>query len=165
MPWSALSRVDTINEKIIQALSKAFCIELKFGLESGSDTILKNMNKKNTVADAQRALDLCEFYGIKAKLFLIHGFPGENYETTIETINFLKKNQNKINRVSLFSWTPLPGSYVYNNPDIYGLNKNILTFENAIIYSENKNWFIDSNYNKIVQESLLKLKEFISDKF
>lgn len=114
MPWSALSRVDTIDEEMIEKLAQAHCIELKFGLESGSDKMLKLMNKGCTVEDAENTLELCCKHNINAKLFIMHGFPGENEETTSETIDFLTRNSSKIDRVSLFRWTPLPGSYVYN---------------------------------------------------
>lgn len=161
LPWSSLSRVDTIDEEMAAAMAKAGCIELKFGFESGSDTMLQLMNKRATVAQAQRAIDICYRSGIKVKGFLIHGFPGENETTTSETINFINKNKEKIDRVSLFRWTPLPGSYVYDNADKYGLDCSKLTFENAIIYSDIKQWFIDDEINKMLDEQYLRLKDCV----
>ena len=152
LPWSALSRVDTIDEEMVAELALSGCIELKFGLESGSDTMLKAMNKRCSVQQAHEALSLCARYGIKAKLFLIHGFPGENMTTTEETIRFLCKNQKLIDRVTLFRWTPLPGSYVYEHAMDYHLDLNKLTYENAIIYGDEKSWFIDNSYNEIISQ-------------
>ncbi|WP_066501625.1 B12-binding domain-containing radical SAM protein [Abyssisolibacter fermentans] len=165
MPWSALSRVDTINKNIVESIARASCIELKFGLESGSDTMLKNMNKGNTIIQAENTLKLCKKYGLKAKLFMIHGFPGENWTTTKETIGFLERNKNYIDRVSLFSWTPLPGSYVYNNSKKYGLDSKKLTYDNAVIYSENFDWFECEEENIIIKESFTVLKQYIASNF
>ena len=161
MPWSALSRVDTIDGEMINALAKAHCIELKFGLESGSDSMLKVMNKRCTTQDATKALDLCYKNKINAKLFIMHGFPGENENTTSETIDFLNQNKQKIDRISLFRWTPLPGSYVYENAQKYELKKEKLTFENAIIYSKDNNWFQDNEYNKMLDQEYRRLEAFI----
>ncbi|WP_245584915.1 B12-binding domain-containing radical SAM protein [Psychrilyobacter atlanticus] len=165
MPWSALSRVNTINEKIIKHLKKSNCIELKFGLETGSNKMMKYMNKNTTCEQAEKALSLCNKYGIKAKIFLIHGFPGENIDTTTETINFLKKNRKFINRITLFQWTPLPGSYVYNNPSKFGIDPKMLTFENAVIYGENQGFFLKDKINKEINESYLILNDFIKNSF
>ena len=161
LPWSALSRVDTIDDEIVSALHRSGCIELKFGLESGSNLMLKKMNKGFNVQQAQNAIDICARYGIRVKLFLIHGFPGENMETTQETIEFLEKNAHIINRVSMFRWTPLPGSYVYNNAAMYGLDPKMLEFDNAVIYSKESNWFADPSINKEVDEAYVVLKNRI----
>lgn len=158
MPWSALSRVDTLDEDVIRALSNANCIELKFGLESGSDVMLNNMNKVFNIQQAQKTFEMCNEYGILVKAFLIHGFPGENEETTDQTISFLKKNKTYINRVTLFRWTPIPGSYVYNHADDYGLQKNKLTYSNAVIYSNAGDWFNDCQTNNIINKSYEKIK-------
>ena len=161
LPWSALSRVDTIDDDICRILKESNCIELKFGLESGSNTMLKWMNKSCNINDAQNAINLCSQYGIKAKLFLLHGFPHENRITTKETIDFLDKNKLKIDRISLFRWTPLPGSYIYNNYKKYNINGNMLKFENAFIYHHENNWYIDDATNNMINEQYNILNDFI----
>ena len=161
LPWSALSRVDTIDEEMVMELAKAGCIELKFGLESGSNTMLREMNKRCTAEQAYDALKLCEKYGIKAKLFLIHGFPGESATTTDETIAFLTENEHLIDRISLFKWTPLPGSYVYRHAERYQINLEKLSYDNAIIYGKEKNWFADDAYNKLIAREYARLLDVV----
>jgi radical SAM superfamily enzyme YgiQ (UPF0313 family) len=45
--WSALSRVDTVDQALLKDMAAAGCIEVKFGVESGSEALLKAM-RKNT---------------------------------------------------------------------------------------------------------------------
>ena len=56
------------------------------------------------------------------KLFIIHGYPGENFETTQETIALLRRLAPMVERVSVFRFVPLPGTYVYKNPQEFGLH-------------------------------------------
>lgn len=119
--WSALSRVNTVRPDLLAALRRAGCIELKFGMESGSPAILQAMRKNISPAQIRRAVLDARSADIKVKLFLIHGFPGENLATTRETIALLRELAPAVERVSLFRFVPLPGSDVYAHPDRYRL--------------------------------------------
>ncbi len=163
--WSALSRVDTIDNEMLKKMRESNCIELKLGMESGSDRMLKYMNKGITVEENEKALKLCNENGIKSKIFFIHGFPGENLETTEESICFLEKNKEYIDRISLFRWTPLPGSYAFNNPKQFGLNEKLLTNDNAVIYNNEGGWFLEDNINYEIDAAYKKIKKYIIDNF
>jgi len=54
--WSALSRVDTLDEELLREMADAGCIEIKFGIESGSESLLKKMGKNTTQAEIQFAV-------------------------------------------------------------------------------------------------------------
>jgi radical SAM superfamily enzyme YgiQ (UPF0313 family) len=114
LQWATLSRVDRVDEEILKAMRKAGCYELEFGVEAGSEKILEAMDKKISKKQIINALKLTHASGIKNKVFLIHGYPGENYETTMETIELLEQIGDTVERVSLFRFVPLPGTYVYN---------------------------------------------------
>lgn len=120
--WSALSRVDTVDEALLTAMRKAGCIEVKFGVESGSQRILDAMDKRITPEDICTTLELAQKVGIGSKIFIIHGFPGEDMASTKETIALLERLSSLINRVSLFRFVPLPGTYVYQHPDEFQLH-------------------------------------------
>jgi hypothetical protein len=60
--------------------------------------------------------------GIQAKVFIIHGFPGENAATTEDTITLLDALGAAVSRVSLFRFVPLPGTQVYEQADDYGIH-------------------------------------------
>jgi radical SAM superfamily enzyme YgiQ (UPF0313 family) len=119
--WSALSRVDTVDRELLDRMYRAGCIEIKFGMESGSESLLRAMKKNTTRDQIKRAVHNTVCAGIQAKVFLIHGFPGENTETTRETMTLLEELGSKIARVSLFRFVPLPGTGVYERAFEYGI--------------------------------------------
>lgn len=119
--WSALSRVNTVNRELLGELRRAGCIELKFGMESGSQRILDAMSKNIRLEQIIGAVEAAKRAGINVKLFLIHGFPGENVESSRETIALLRRLAPMVDRASLFRFVPLPGTYVYEHPDEFAL--------------------------------------------
>jgi anaerobic magnesium-protoporphyrin IX monomethyl ester cyclase len=121
--WSALSRVDTIRQDLLGILADSGCIELKFGIESGSEPLLRAMGKRTTKEQITNAVRWASAVGIGVKAFLIHGFPGESAATTRETIRLLDTLEDRIDRLSLFRFVPLPGTEVYErwkDYDIHG---------------------------------------------
>lgn len=121
LKWSLLSRVDTVDYELLEPMRTAGCIEIKFGMESGSEELLREMGKNITRAHIRSAVTQAFSVGIKVKVFLLHGFPGENSETTEDTISLLDDLSPMISRVSLFRFVPLPGSYVYENASDFNL--------------------------------------------
>lgn len=119
--WSALSRVDTVDSALLANMAAAGCIEIKYGMESGSPRLLKAMRKNITADQIRLAVRSARAVGIGVKLFLIHGYPGEDLESTHETMRLLEELAPMIDRVSLFRFVPLPGTYVYDHPDEFAL--------------------------------------------
>lgn len=119
--WSALSRVDTVETVLLQKMAVAGCIEVKYGMESGSERLLRAMRKNTTQEQIKRAIRATVDAGIQAKVFIIHGYPGENSETTNETIRLLAALRKEISRVSLFRFVPLPGTQVYDEAEAHGI--------------------------------------------
>lgn len=77
----------------------------------------------------------------------------------------MERNKEFIDRISLFRWTPLPGSYVFNNPKQFGLNERLLTNDNAVIYNNEGGWFIDKNINYEIDVAYKKIKKYIANNF
>jgi radical SAM superfamily enzyme YgiQ (UPF0313 family) len=119
--WSALSRVDTVDAALLADMAAAGCIEIKYGMESGSPRLLKAMRKNITADQIRLAVSRSRAVGIGVKLFLIHGYPGEDLDSTHETMRLLEELAPMIDRVSLFRFVPLPGTYVYDHPDEFAL--------------------------------------------
>ena len=123
LKWSALSRVDAVDRDLLQVMKDAGCIELKFGVESGSARILHRMNKGAGVNPdvIKAAIRAAAGVGIGVKAFVIHGFPGEDHDSTTETIALLDELAPCIDRVAVFRFVPLPGTYVFRNPAEFAL--------------------------------------------
>jgi anaerobic magnesium-protoporphyrin IX monomethyl ester cyclase len=55
------------------------------GFESGSPRILTNINKKASVADNTRCIEIARRHGLKVKALMSMGHPGESEETALQT--------------------------------------------------------------------------------
>jgi radical SAM superfamily enzyme YgiQ (UPF0313 family) len=72
-------------------MRKAGCIGISYGVESGSQKILNNMNKGITVEQAKNALKWTRKARIPIQLNLILGYIGENKGTIMETEAFIQE--------------------------------------------------------------------------
>jgi anaerobic magnesium-protoporphyrin IX monomethyl ester cyclase len=165
--WSALSRVDTVDAALLQRMAAAGCIEVKYGMESGSERLLKAMRKNTTRDQIKRAVAAAADTGIQAKVFIIHGYPGENAETTDETISLLADLGSAVTRVSLFRFVPLPGTQVYAQADRVGIRGTHLQADwdgdwskFHIHHNELRWWGSDSDWHEL-EISYSRLRDFV----
>jgi len=116
--WHCLCRVNLIDSDMLAAMKNAGCKNITFGFESGSNHILKLMNKYTTVEMGIRAAELVGKAGMTVRGQMIIGFPGETDETMAETETFIRNTP--IAKWGLHAFVPLPGSDVWNYPEKYG---------------------------------------------
>lgn len=116
--WRAFLRADIANDDILNILHEAGCVEIAFGIESGSDTILQNINKNPCNRSINtNAIHVCRRHGIKSKAFLMVGLPGESKKTIGETIDWVLEAEPDQIDVSLYM--PYKGSDITENPSKY----------------------------------------------
>jgi anaerobic magnesium-protoporphyrin IX monomethyl ester cyclase len=89
--WTCNSRVDYVDEEMLQLMGKAGNWLISWGIESGNEQILKHARKGAYPDKAQRALVWAKKAGIKNWGYFIIGLPGETEETIRQTIEFSKK--------------------------------------------------------------------------
>jgi anaerobic magnesium-protoporphyrin IX monomethyl ester cyclase len=116
--WSCTSRVDTIKPDTLELMKKAGCWEISFGLETGSDVLLKKMDKAAEVEKSEQAVNWTAAAGIRTKGLFMLGYPGETLETIEQTKAFVRRIPMTI--MNLTKFTPYPGSPIYR--DLYGTN-------------------------------------------
>jgi anaerobic magnesium-protoporphyrin IX monomethyl ester cyclase len=87
--WFAISRVNYVNEEMLYWMRRAGCIQISYGVESGSEKIRDMLNKNIKTDDIRRAFTLTTMYGILARAYFIYGSPGESWETIQETIDLI----------------------------------------------------------------------------
>jgi radical SAM superfamily enzyme YgiQ (UPF0313 family) len=80
------ARVDSLNDEMLKALKKAGCHLMEIGIESGSDKILKNLNKKITFQQVKDAVALSKKHQITTKGFLMINLPGEKTSDVLKTM-------------------------------------------------------------------------------
>jgi radical SAM superfamily enzyme YgiQ (UPF0313 family) len=89
--WTCNSRVDFVDEEMLNLMGKAGCRLISWGIESGNEQILKHARKGAYPDKAERALRWAKQAGIMNWGYFIIGLPGETEETIQETIAFAKK--------------------------------------------------------------------------
>jgi anaerobic magnesium-protoporphyrin IX monomethyl ester cyclase len=109
--WSCNSRVDFVDADELALMKKAGCFMIAWGLESGSEAVLKRARKGTTVTRIQESITASHKAGIKNWGYFIVGLPGETVETIQETIALSKRIPVDI---ALFHIaTPYPGTPFY----------------------------------------------------
>jgi radical SAM superfamily enzyme YgiQ (UPF0313 family) len=89
--WTCNSRVDYVDEDMLDLMGKAGCWLISWGIESGNEQILRHARKGAYPDKAERALRWAKNAGIKNWGYFIIGLPGETEETIRDTIDFSKK--------------------------------------------------------------------------
>jgi len=87
--WSCDTRVDVLDEELLIAMRQAGCQRLSLGVESGSDRILSNIDKKITASEIREAALLAKSVGIQVRFYMMLGNRGETEQTFRETLAFL----------------------------------------------------------------------------
>jgi len=111
VPFKMQSRVDLIGPATAQALRRAGCVEVWMGVESGSQKILKAMDKGTHVEQVVTARANLQREGIRACYFLQFGYPGENWDDIQQTVQLVRTT--RPDDVGISVSYPLPGTKFY----------------------------------------------------
>jgi anaerobic magnesium-protoporphyrin IX monomethyl ester cyclase len=112
IPWTCETRVNLVNEELIEKMKKAGCYMIAFGVESGAQKILNTLKKDITLEQATRAFELTHKIGIQTIAYFMIGSPNETPETIKQTIEFAKKLDPDFVQFSIV--TPYPGTELYS---------------------------------------------------
>jgi len=101
-------RVDLVDEAVLKAVRDYTIGWVFFGLESGSDAVLKAMRKGVTVEDNRQAIELARSLGVKIGGSFIVGYPGESREDFEQTMRFVEEAM--LDDVFVSIAEPIPGT-------------------------------------------------------
>lgn len=111
--WDCQTSSNIVDLQLLQIMKDAGCEQIGFGLESGSDKILKILGKGHvTVEQNEKAINLCKKAGIKVRGCFILGNYMETEEDLQKTVDFIERNE--IDFVSLHILTPYPGTKLWD---------------------------------------------------
>lgn len=125
--WSANMIIrPEMSAKVIEKMARAGCEHIIFGIESGSERLLKSMNKYYNMRDADRIIRQMHEAGICVTANFMFGFPGETEEDFMQTLDFLKRNARFLDRAypSRTYFALEEFSYVYDHPEEFGIKPN-----------------------------------------
>jgi radical SAM superfamily enzyme YgiQ (UPF0313 family) len=122
MQWTCNARIrPKMNNKLLRKMRQAGCMGLWFGIESGSQRILRKMKKGYDLETAKNVLRDTAKNGIRVQIFMIVDFPGETLSDFNKSVAFLEQNNHFIDQVSVSRFGVLPDSEISHNPQEYGI--------------------------------------------
>jgi B12-binding domain/radical SAM domain protein len=101
-------RVDCINDEVLEAIRNYTIGWVFFGIESGSDTILRQMGKGATIARVKDAVEECRNHRLNVAGSFIVGYPTETAEDYEQTRSFIAEMQ--LDDVFVSIAEPIPGT-------------------------------------------------------
>lgn len=122
MVYRLFTRANLIDRKRASLLSRTGCVEVLIGCESGSDRILKNINKGTTREMNLKAIEALRQAGVRVKAALIVGLPGESWESVEETASFVEAAEP--DDVDFTVLVVFPGCEIYRDPGRYDISFN-----------------------------------------
>jgi len=109
--WDIRTRVNTVDEEMLILLKRAGCERIHYGVEAGTEKILKVLNKQITLDQTLKAFKLTRKFKIQTLAYFMIGAPTETKEDIMATIDFMKKLNPDFVQITLL--TPFPGTKVY----------------------------------------------------
>lgn len=113
--WSMMTRIDSVDERLLELASRAGCVQIDYGVESGDPETLKRIHKPHTVEMVRRVVPLTRRHGIRPTVFFILGFPWEGVESLQNTLQLMRDISDHV------SFAPAIGSVLipFPNTEIY----------------------------------------------
>lgn len=110
--WSTETRTDLLTRDLVRAMKDAGCRRIMFGIESGAQQTLNNVNKKLDVNAAEKAIEYCREAGLQTVGFFILGLPGETEQAAQQTIDLALSLPLDFAKFNIT--VPYPGSALFN---------------------------------------------------
>ena len=117
--WNCTYRCDHGDEETIELMKKAGCEGVFLGVESGSDGMLRGMNKTSRRRHYLEAIPKFREVGIATHANLIVGFPGETVESVRETIELIEETRPDFFRAQLWYCDPI--TPIWSQRETYGI--------------------------------------------
>jgi anaerobic magnesium-protoporphyrin IX monomethyl ester cyclase len=109
--WEARTRVDCVDEELLALMRKAGCHRLSFGVESGSEKVLKSMRKKIDLDRVRQVFSWCKREGITTLADFMFGNLDEEEDDVKMTMKLVEDIDPDYAQFSLCS--PYPATPLY----------------------------------------------------
>lgn len=158
--WGCQTRADIASKGIFRIMKEAGCIQVDIGAESGSEKVLKNLQKGITPGDIENAFKLAREVGLKTFATFILGCPGEIMDDIKKTEQLSKRIRSA---VSFLILVPYPGSALF---DVAKENK---WFRDPNLYFS-EDWANKQSEKPVMEinfkaDELLKIRARLQNKF
>lgn len=111
--WSCLTRVNLISKDILSKMKKTGCTYISYGVESGNREMLSRINKKISLSQVRKALQLTREAGLRMYTFFLVGNQEEDWETITDSYELIMDTEP--DGASFAVVIPLPGTKMWDD--------------------------------------------------
>jgi anaerobic magnesium-protoporphyrin IX monomethyl ester cyclase len=111
--WLSETRCDRMDDETARLMYWGGCRRVLFGIESGVDMLLGNVNKNTTTAKVREGVKHARNHNIQTVGLFMIGMPGETPEMTKETIEFAVELDLDFAKFAIT--VPFPGSKLFED--------------------------------------------------
>jgi len=129
--WDIRARVDCVDEELLRRLKAANCERIHYGVEAGTEKILKVLNKGITLDQVKETVALTKKIGIETLAYFMIGSPTETREDIMRTIDFALKLKPDFVHITILC--PFPATEIYSQ----GLRDGIFTRDHWREFAKN----------------------------
>ncbi|AEF96200.1 B12-binding domain-containing radical SAM protein [Methanotorris igneus] len=109
-------KANLFDEKVAKIISKYLPnTPIYIGCETGDEMHSKLLGRPSLPEDVLKAVKIAKKYNLRPQVYFIYGLPGQNLESAINTINFMEKIKNYIDKITVYKFKPLPMSAFENS--------------------------------------------------
>ncbi len=143
--WTTHMRFEKslLDEAVWRDARDSGCRYLHFGYESGSERVLKLMDKATTTDVIKRHLELSAGVGIWNHVMGFFGFPGETREEAWQSVRFLEDNKAYVHSLGFGTFDLSKHTPVAKHPEKWGVTP-----------YKNPDWDLALDYYYTVREGL-----------
>ncbi len=124
LTWTVRMRVNGVDRPLIEKMKAAGCTRIQFGVEQGTDEGLSRLRKGVTIAEIERAFQLCRELGVGTVAYFMIGTPTERTRLDVlRTIRYAIRL--KPDFVMFNILTPFPGTRLFDE----GIEEGVLQLE------------------------------------
>lgn len=163
--WDCTTRVNLIDDELLDKMQEAGCNTIKVGVETGSEKILKEINKGATFEQMKKAAAMLNRHGIFWSAYFMYGLPTETREDMMKTLAFMKELNPPYAGLGLYA--PMPNTHLWNQ----GLELNLIDPHIGIahFFEVNPKDYFFKDYRKRVvsmeHEEFMEVAEYLMKEF
>jgi len=164
--WRGFVRADLVlklGDEMVEKMAQSGCYEVGMGIESGSEKILKVINKGESTETIQAAIRLLHRHGIRVKGFFIVGLPSESRETVDDTAQFCFEAQ--LDDVDFTIYQPFKGSSIYNNRERYDINWDEKSLRDLWYKGKSGEYHCNVHTSSLTAEEIVDAREYLERRF
>lgn len=154
--WDCTTRVNLIDDELLDIMQEAGCNIVKVGIETGSERILEEVNKGVTFEQMKEAADMLNRHGFFWSAYFMYGLPMETRGDMLMTLDFMKELNPPYAGLGLYA--PMPNTHLWDQGIELGLLDSDINIEH--FFETNPKDYFFKDYRKRVVS--MEYEEFIN---